>query len=220
MIANAQNLIPAANAIDHLLLGAPDLDRGIAWLEERTGVKAVIGGVHPGRGTRNALVALGGRRYLEVIAPDPAQSVYNFHIDVRQLVEPRLINWAASTNNIEATAARARAAGLQVAGPQDGSRQTPSGRVLRWRTLNIVSDLGGNSIEPMPFFIQWAPDSPHPSQDSPAGCELQSFQFAHTNSSALAGALEGLGIFARITQTASVRLTATLRTPKGIVEIG
>ena len=219
IMANAQNQRTSVNAVDHLLLGVNDLDRGIAWVEQRTGVKAVIGGVHPGRGTRNALLALGRQRYLEIIAPDPAQSTYNFQIDVRQLAEPRLINWAAVTNEIDVVAARVRRGGLEVFGPMDGSRRTPSGSTLRWKSLGIASQLGGNSIEPMPFFIQWAPDTTHPSQDSPSGCELQSMQLDHTNSQTLAGAFETLGISAKITQNSSVRITASIRTPKGIVEI-
>src|SRR5512132_4352699 len=107
----AERLTPAVSAVDHLLLGVSDLDQGIAWVERATGVKAVVGGSHPGVGTRNALLSLGGRRYLEIIAPDPAQADYKFRLDVRKLSEPRLITWAAGTADIDAVAKRARGAG-------------------------------------------------------------------------------------------------------------
>src|SRR5262245_8026548 len=219
MIANAQNLRPAVDAVDHLLLGVSDLDRGIAWVEQRTGIKAAIGGVHPGRGTRNALLSLGRQRYLEIIAPDPAQSAYTFQIDVRGLAEPRLINWAVATGDIEGVTARARRAGLEVFGPADGSRQTPSGKTLRWKSLGIASRLGEAAIQPVPFFIQWAPESTHPSQDSPAGCELESLQFWHTNSQSLLGNFEVLGIATTVNQSASVSIAASIRTPKGVLEL-
>jgi hypothetical protein len=219
MIGGAQSLTLAVSAVDHLLLGVSDLDRGITWVEQRTGVRAAIGGVHPGVGTRNALLSLGTRQYLEIIAPDPAQSAFNFHIDVRSLAEPRLITWAAATNDIEAIAKAARDAGYQLFGPRAGSRRTPSGKLLQWRTVGVLNKLGAGGVEPVPFFIEWAPDSPHPSQDSPAGCALQSLHCQHPDASALTAALKALGIEGKISQANAVRLAATLKTPKGPVEL-
>ena len=216
----AENLTPAENAGDHLLLGAADLDQGIAWVEKLTGVKAAIGGSHPGVGTRNALASLGGRRYLEIIAPDPRQTAYNFHLDLRKLGEPRLITWAARATDITATAKRARGAGLQLFGPRDGSRARPDGKLLRWKTLGVLTELVTQGVEPVPFFIEWAGDSPHPSQDSPRGCELLSFEMEHPGPAGVIDVLRKLGIEAKVRGAKEARLRATLKTPKGEVVLG
>ena len=215
----AEQLATARSAVDHLLLGISDLDRGVAEIERMAGVKAVIGGSHPGVGTRNALISLGEKQYLEIIAPDPTQTAYNFQIDVRTLSEPRLITWAAMTIDINATARRAREAGLQLFGPRDGSRARPDGKLLKWKTLGVLNKFGLQGVEPIPFFIEWAADSPHPAQDSPKGCALQAFQIDHPDPASVIGVLKGLGIEAEVNQGSNVRLTATLQTPKGKVEL-
>jgi hypothetical protein len=210
---------PAVTAADHLLLGVADLDRGIQWVEERTGIRPIPGGSHPGRGTRNALLSLGAKQYLEVIAPDPAQSTYTFQIDIRALKEPRLVTWAAATSDIEAVARSAKAAGRGVFGPTDGSRARPDGRLLRWRSLGVASTLAVGGVEPIPFFIQWAVDAVHPASDSPRGCELKALRIAHPQPAAVVDALSAVGIDADVAAAPEAALYATVSTPKGVIEI-
>ena len=219
-MSGGEKLTPASAALDHLILGAADLDRGIAWVESLTGVKAVAGGRHPGAGTRNELISLGGRRYLEILAPDPRQTVYSSPMDVRSFAEPRLITWAAATSDIDGVAKSTRAAGREVLGPAEGSRARPDGSALKWRTLRLVGEPGSGVVETMPFFIEWAAGSTHPSQDSPAGCELEWLEFEHPDPGRVTGVLTKLGIEAKVKRAGKAGLIATLKTPKGRVELG
>lgn len=211
--------VSAVSAVDHLLLGIGDLEAGIAWVERATGVKAAFGGIHPGVGTRNALLALGGKRYLEIIGPDPAQKAYNFHLDLRELSEPRLITWAAATSDIGSFAKEAAASGYEIFGPREGSRTRPDGKVLSWKTAGVLRKLGTETVEPMPFFIEWAPGSPHPSQDSPQGCELVALGIEHPEPAGAIQALKALGIAVDVKRGERARLTAELRTRKGRVTL-
>src|SRR5208337_1225889 len=126
--------------LDHILLGCHDLDQGIAFVEEHTGVHAAFGGVHPGRGTRNALLSLGEHCYLEVIAPDPKQSdIQAWAVPqltlIKQLTTPRLIGWAVHRGEIQALGKKLRESGVAIRGPVPGSRTRADGRVLSWKTL-------------------------------------------------------------------------------------
>lgn len=209
----------ARDAVDHILLGAANLDSAMAWFEARTGVKPAFGGVHPGRGTRNALVSLGRRQYLEIIAPDPAQKVFNFQIDLRKLAAPKVINWAVASNDVEAAAATAVTRKYAVFGPQEGARVRPDGSMLLWRTVGVLAPFRDAEVDPMPFFIQWGRGVKHPSQDSPAGCRLIAFELRHPEAAALRATLALFDIEAVVTKGDRPNLTAILDTPRGRVTL-
>jgi len=202
-------------SVDHLLLGAPDLDKAVTWFAEAAGVQPAIGGTHPGMGTRNALVSLSGRHYLEIIAPDPAQTQFNFQIDLRALTAPHLVTWAAAPHDMEAVLKQARAAGLSVFGPREGARKRPDGRMLQWRSAGVVTDLRSATVDPVPFLIQWDDGSVHPSADAPPGCALVSISLRHPDPDRLQRTLATLGIHATIDRGDSPGVEAVLTTPKG-----
>jgi glyoxalase-like protein len=176
-----------------------------------------VGGSHPGRGSRNALIAFRQRRYLEIIAPDPAQPPENLTRNLRTLEEPRLIGWASASTDLSALAKRLQERGQRVTGPLDGARIRPDGGKLAWRTLSLEEAFEQAGADPIPFFIQWSPESSHPSQDSPQGCDVIGFAIEHPKADAVRGLLAQAGIDADVRQATSCRLIATLDTPKGRV---
>jgi hypothetical protein len=211
--ADSPQPVPAVEAVDHLLLGVPDLEAGMKWFEEKTGIRPAGGGSHPGRGTRNALVSLGGRHYLEIIAPDPAQAGVDNEMvaGLKKLTAPRLVGWAAASTDLEATIARLDAAKVAHSPATPGSRKRPDGRELAWRTVAVQSDL-----ECIPFFIDWG-TTVHPSVDAPAGAKLLSLRFRHPKPAALRAELDRLGFDAEVETSPAPSFTARLDTPRGVV---
>lgn len=206
--------------LDHLIIGCRDLDEGIVFVEMRTGVRATSGGVHPGRGTRNALLSLGEGRYLEIIAPDPKQEAQTWFAELKTLATPKLIGWAEYPGDISTFDKRLRAAAIACQGPTEGSRARPDGKVLHWQTIHLDDDYGGI----LPFFIEWSVSSIHPSVDAPAGCQLAHFSVASPDPAAFTKTLTTLGInITAITaeQGSVLQLRAKIVGPKGkgILEI-
>jgi hypothetical protein len=201
--------------LDHILLGCNDLDRGIELVEEATGVRATLGGVHPGRGTRNALLSLGERRYLEIIAPDSSQGPVVHFPQILGMTDPRLIGWAVHPPDIAAVAMQLRENQVAFTGPDDGSRKRPDGRVLNWKTINLADDRHGL----LPFFIEWSADSVHPSKDAPAKCTLDYFEILSVDPEELAATLKRIGLDLPVQRSDKARLHALISGPKGDIKL-
>jgi catechol 2,3-dioxygenase-like lactoylglutathione lyase family enzyme len=222
LLGQPMKLREAKDAVDHLVLGVSNLQEGIEWFEKLTGVRPVVGGKHPNRGTQNALVSFsvgGDRQYLELLAPDPAQAGHPTHAELAKLITPRLILWASATNEIDVLVQQAKAAKLMVSGPMDGGRARPDGKMLKWRSLTVGREADKNVLyfNIVPFFINWDKDSPHPSLDSPTGCKLASLEFGHPEVAAMTELMKTIGLTAKITKADSPTITARLNTPKGKV---
>jgi hypothetical protein len=203
--------------VDHLVYAVPDLDAGVADLEQRLGVRAAPGGQHPGRGTRNALIALGPDSYLEILAPDPAQPASAggrwFGVDAK--VPARLAGWAAKGSDLARVATSAAARGVPLGPVVAGSRQRPDGVTLKW----TLTDPGvASDVTLLPFFIDWA-DGPHPAATAPRGPVLVSLRAEHPRPARAREPLAALGIELPIDAGPRATLVAELRTVSGVVEL-
>jgi catechol 2,3-dioxygenase-like lactoylglutathione lyase family enzyme len=136
--------------IDHIMICLPDLDRGIETYR-RLGFDVQPGGVHPGRGTHNA-IAFHREDYLELLSVRDAD-------EYRRGGGGGLLDFIAAggglryialqSDDLAADVAAMRARGVDVGDPGDGERRTPAGQTLRWRSASL------GPRNPLPiFFLQ------------------------------------------------------------------
>lgn len=203
--------------VDHLIYATPDLNSGIAEIERLVGVRATFGGQHPGRGTRNALIALGPATYLEIIAPDPEQPPpempRSFGID--RLQESKLVTWAANGKDLEQFRREAATKGVQLGEVISGSRQRPDGVVLSWRSTSPRIEAADGIV---PFFIDWG-QSPHPARTAAEGASLIGLRAEHPDAERLQHTLHKLGLDLSVKHGSSPALIAVINGPRGRVEL-
>lgn len=201
--------------IDHLVWAAPDLEKATSNLEAQTGERPMPGGSHPDQGTRNAVLGLGPRIYLEVLAPDPAQArLTGGAQELTRLKAPRLHTFAVAADRLDRVAAKLEQAGLPHAGVIPMSRRLPSGRLVRWRLLIPAGHAYGPFV---PFFIDWA-DAPHPSESAAGACRLEGLSLTHPEAWSLRPLLERLGVDVEVS-AGPAEMRAQLSTPKGRLQL-
>jgi hypothetical protein len=197
--------------IDHLVYACPDLDATVAEITRRTGVRPEGGGQHPGVGTHNALLSLGDRTYLEIIAPDPAQpgNVEPLPFGLDDLAVPALRAWAAAPSDLDAAVRQARAEGFDYGDIVTRHRRVPGNSELSWRMTTYPHD-GGVAV--LPFLIDWG-DQRHPAQTAPSGLRLSELRILAPNAQQVRRQLWATSIDLPVDQADAPALRAVLTGP-------
>lgn len=173
------DIIPAR--FDHIVVAAKDLNKAISTFREGLGFTVVPGGEHPA-GTHNALVHF-GIYYVELLAVrDPAASDTQWLKDWLATAGENPPTYAVAVDDLDAAIAHLKAAEVPYGPVVSGARETPDGRVLRWRSLVVAPESTprmqspaviaasgrpppmphkGRPVPrptwpPMPFLIEWA----------------------------------------------------------------
>ena len=126
--------------IDHVMICVPDLGKGMEAYA-RLGFEIHPGGVHPGRGTHNA-IAFHQDDYLELLGvrdPDELAAA----AAVPGTPDAGLAEFLAAggglryvivqSDDLPTDVAAMRARGVEVGDVTEGGRRTPAGQALRWR---------------------------------------------------------------------------------------
>jgi len=126
--------------LDHLMICTSDLGRGVEQYR-KLGFNIQAGGVHPGKGTHNA-IALMEEDYLELLAIlNPAEQrasakpgTYQHGLE-RFIAEGGGIRYVIiQSDDLVADVAAMRSRGVDVSDAIDAGRRTPSGLELKWKT--------------------------------------------------------------------------------------
>lgn len=207
--------------LDHIVLAATTLADGIDYVASLTGVAPLAGGKHVLMGTHNALLSLGERVYLEVIAVDPDGAkparprwfgLDDVALQSELMERPRLIHWVARTGDIERAAAKCPIPLGAVHAMARGD--------YRWR-ITIADDGKLPAGGLVPTLIQW--DVPmHPADRLPkSNVAIAHLAASHPDPAVIRAALAALGLAGALATTydRQTRLAAMLRTPRGVVTL-
>jgi len=204
--------------IDHLVLACADLAQGAQFVRARLGVDAQPGGKHVLMGTHNALLKLGPRTYLELIAVDPAGMAQRprwFALDsepVRERIArgPFLLTWVAACSDVAA------AARLD---PKFGAVIAASRGAFSWR-ITVPEDGHLNFEGVLPTLIQWD-GTAHPCDGlAEQGYALRELQLAHPDAPTIEPLFDVLRIGEPVRlRTGESSVLARVQTPKGVVEL-
>jgi hypothetical protein len=133
--------------IDHVIIGARDIEAVADRLWERHGLASLPGGRHPGWGTHNRIVPLAGP-YIEIIGVTDENEALRDPMGRWLLANTAtgdpLMAWCCESGDIERLARRL---GLAL---ERGSRERPDGSQLSWRVAGREAGLGAR-----PFYIAW-----------------------------------------------------------------
>ncbi len=205
---------------DHLVVTAGSLSDGVAFVEQALGVSMQPGGKHVRMSTHNALLRIGARLYLEVIAADPDAPSPNrprwFQLDERNTDErPSLATWVVRTDNIQ----KAESSFL----PGTGKIESMERGTLRWM-ISIPSDgrLAAGGVAPS--MIQWLTE-PHPASRLPeSGVSLIRLEGFHPQPESVEEMLTSVSFrgdfqLTKIPSGQLAGLRAVFQTPNGLKEL-
>lgn len=210
--------------LDHLTFaaGPEGLIATAEKLQSRLGVEFIDGGVHPRFGTRNMILPLTRRQYLEVVEvlehPASEKAAFGQLVRERSEMGGGWVGWCISVDEIGEVEQRIGRHAVP------GNRRRPDGFNLEWVQIGTSTK---RSDPQLPHVTQWLIDpSEHPSQAGPSEIELVELDIAGSPDrladwlgETAVNSLEQIKVNWTAPNALPGIMTATFSTPRGLVAI-
>ncbi|WP_407494067.1 VOC family protein [Pseudooceanicola sp. MF1-13] len=169
--------------LDHIVIAAPSLAEGVAYVRDLTGIDMPKGGEHPQMGTHNHLVRLGEDEFLEVIAVNPDAPAPDrprwFGLD-HPVQSPRLAHWVTRCTDMATT--------RPLLPDYHGPAMHLTRGTLSW--LLTVPDDGTLPMDgAAPSLLEWKADPLPPTQMPGADATLTALTITHPKAQQIADTL-------------------------------
>ena len=207
--------------IDHLVIGAAELDKATKQIQSFIKAEFLAGGKHPLMATHNRLIKLQHSLYMEIIAADPSASLPKnptrknrwFSLDSNTTQKrlsraPQPLCWVVAVNDIEKTSMHC--------GYNPGEVIEMTRGNLKWKiTTSENGDLPEGGV--LPIFIEW-PNGKHPTKTMPeSNISLEKLTLFHPHPSGIKNILSKLNINGPIkVNLGEPTLQFSLKTPDNI----
>ena len=203
--------------IDHIVYIVPNLNEAIDFIEDALGIRPHIGGRHLDRGTQNALLDIGNKAYLEILAADTENISFKGErwMGIDLMDQPCISRWCLSTNNLDQHSKHLKLWNPLMGEISQGRRLSPEGKALQWQ---MILPLAKPKIDIVPFFIDWSSSEKHPCDDLTKGCVLESISFESPQAIDLN---KHFGPYFKqgINQGATDKIQVIIRGPKGTIHL-
>lgn len=150
---------------DHAIVLVDDLEAGMAAFRQ-LGFNPIIGGVHAGAYTHNALIVFQDGSYLELLAPVRRESLFRLNPDDRSnflFLFAKGTGWggyALIASDLAEHTAAAQRQGVMLQLRPPGGRTRPDGAQLRWQTAAVEGSMCPFLIEDLSPRVLRVPDDP------------------------------------------------------------
>lgn len=123
------------------------------------GTGLVDGGMHPRFGTRNFVLPLADRTYIEVVGalehPATDRTPFGQAVKMRASLGGGWMGWVVAVDDLDSVESRLDRPAV------DGNRHRPDGFDLRWKQIGVNDTMNDPQL---PFFVKWMVDpAEHPS---------------------------------------------------------